>query len=373
MISLLTVSLIAISTELIARRIFPHTATSVYNCIVQDDPTTGFRAIPNSVCWGKEPEGPLVQYKFNSCGQRSGMECGLKKLGHYRVLLSGSSIAMGDMVQQDEAFSELLPLELTRRSGRQVDVYNEGMLQESPAIVKLRLKGFIANKPDTILWILTSWDLQHTSVTLPFTVKATDKRVYGSATRQHIEEALAAKSILDGVHILQQTVHDVLDTTLTKYMLQHFLYKSQSQYVTSALRAGDGEAYLRCNLSPEWLGYLSQFNISYAEIERQAAAAGVPLVVAFMPNRAQAAMISLGEWPSGYDPYKLDNDLRNIVVSHGGTYIDILPDFRNIPNPEQYFYPVDGHPNPQGHAIIANLLAKELTSGAVPELSINSH
>jgi len=49
-------------------------------------------------------------------------------------------------------------------------------------------------------------------------------------------------------------------------------------------------------------------------------------------------------------------------------YIDILPDFRTIPNPEQGYFPVDRHPNADGHSMISRMLAKELTSGVIPEL-----
>jgi hypothetical protein len=83
-------------------------------------------------------------------------------------------------------------------------------------------------------------------------------------------------------------------------------------------------------------------------------------------------MISMGKWPTGYDPYKLDEKLRFIIVSHGGIYLDILPQFRKVPSPEQYFFPVDGHPTSGGHAIIATLLAKELTGGAVPALNASA-
>jgi len=86
-----------------------------------------------------------------------------------------------------------------------------------------------------------------------------------------------------------------------------------------------------------------------------------------VPNRAQAAMISMGEWPVGFDPYRLDHELDSIITSHGGIYNEILPDFRTIPNPERYYYPLDGHLDAGGNAIIAGFLAKEL-SGAVPEL-----
>jgi hypothetical protein len=57
-----------------------------------------------------------------------------------------------------------------------------------------------------------------------------------------------------------------------------------------------------------------------------------------------------------------------MVTRHGGIYIDILPDFRNIPDPEQYYFPVDGHLDADGHAIVSRMLAKELTNGVIPEL-----
>jgi hypothetical protein len=83
-------------------------------------------------------------------------------------------------------------------------------------------------------------------------------------------------------------------------------------------------------------------------------------------------MISVGKWPDGFDPYKLDNDLRAIITRHGGTYVSILPYFRRFPNAEQYYFPVDAHPNGRGHVVIADILARELTNGSIPALGIVS-
>ena len=51
-----------------------------------------------------------------------------------------------------------------------------------------------------------------------------------------------------------------------------------------------------------------------AEIDGLAKDAGVPLVAVFVPNRAQAAMISRGDWPAGYDPFKLEHEVRDSIV-----------------------------------------------------------
>jgi hypothetical protein len=152
-------------------------------------------------------------------------------------------------------------------------------------------------------------------------------------------------------------------------MLKHYLYQSQSIYIKQYLMGvGDRLDFLSIQPNVTWSDNLRKFDGYENEIEGRTKMAGIPLVATFIPNRAQAAMISMGTWPQGYDPYILNAELRTIVESHGGIYIDILPGFRKIPNPEQYYYPVDGHPDARGHAIIADLLAKELTSGAVPAL-----
>jgi hypothetical protein len=78
----------------------------------------------------------------------------------------------------------------------------------------------------------------------------------------------------------------------------------------------------------------------------------------------------MGEWPAGYDPYKLDQELRTIVTNHDGTYIDILPEFRGMPNPEKHYFPVEGHLDAEGHGIVSEILTKELTSGAIPALKV---
>jgi hypothetical protein len=64
--------------------------------------------------------------------------------------------------------------------------------------------------------------------------------------------------------------------------------------------------------------------------------------------------------------------VRKIVTRHGGIYINILPDFRGVPNPEAHYFPVDGHPTASGHAVISEMLAKALTDGAIPELKAAS-
>lgn len=366
-LSLLTIGLIVCSMELIARRVFNASNTLMSNCMVMDDPSTGPRAMPNTVCWEKSPESPLVEYKFNNCGHHAGVECGPKRPGTYRIVMTGSSVALGEGVQREQSFAALLPVELSAQTGRKIELYNESMGWGFSHSVSLRFNEVIAARPDLILWILTPFDIEGASLVVVTTKTEASQQTPLSLPAKawlRVKAAFASKSI-------RVATSEIFGRTRTALMLRHFLYQSQSQYMRSYLMAGDEEAgFFRVDPSTEWRKHLAQFDTDAADVEGQARAAGVPFVAVLVPSRAQAAMVSMGEWPAGVDPYKLDDEVRAIITSYGGTYIDILPHFRDIPNPERYYFPVDGHPTAVGHRIISELLARELTSGAVPALRV---
>ena len=157
-------------------------------------------------------------------------------------------------------------------------------------------------------------------------------------------------------------------------MLKHLLIASESQdeYIKSYLRNGDDANFLKTKPDAKWQMQLQYFDAELTEITGLAKNADVNLVAVFVPNRPQAAMISKGDWPAGYDPFMLEDEIRDSIVSDGGHFIDILPDYRGIPSPERDYFPVDGHPDANGQEIIFRFLAKELTSGTVPELKASA-
>jgi hypothetical protein len=368
-LGMLTVCIMPVTSELIARWMFSQSKTNEEQCWVLDDPSTGVRGIPNSVCQVKIPESQPTEYRYNSCGHRAGMECGLKPPGAYRIVMTGSSSVMGLTVRREQTFAALLPQELSRRTGREIEVYNVGMGYGFTHNVVLRFNEVLAAGPDMILWVAAPMDIEQASFVVPGS-----KASAGRDIRTRVHEALARKSAWDKVRSLWEIASagflSHLAASRTELMIQHFLYSSQSLYVNSYLRGDDSHSgFLKAEPSAEWQSHLRQTDIDVANMEARASAAGIPFVTVLLPNRAQAAMISMGEWPKGFDPYKLDGELRSIVTSHGGIYLDILPAFRAIPNPEQYYFPVDGHPNAEGHRIVSGLLASALTSGAVPALS----
>ena len=159
LLSVLTILALAVSMQWVGRILF-RSDSPVGDCIVSD-PSTGRHGVPNRACWKKESESPSVNYSFNSCGHRAGMECGPKAPDTYRIVLTGSSYPFGWTVPREETFAALLPLELSRRTGRKIEIYNEGIIGDGgiPRNLVKRFNEVLAAKPDAILWVLDPWDI----------------------------------------------------------------------------------------------------------------------------------------------------------------------------------------------------------------------
>lgn len=343
LVGLLTICTIAVLTESIARRVFPESTSTMQSCLIENDVSTGVRGIPNAVCSEESFESGLVEYRFNACGHRAGMECGPKRSDAYRIVMVGTSTAFGTHLAREKTIAALLPAELSRQTGRNIELYNEALTWETSRAITLRFNAVLDARPDMILWIVTPWDIKNAPSLF-------------SAPSGTGEGGVLAR------------VRKLAKDSRTRVLLDHFLYRSASSYVRLYLKGGDGPEFLGEKLSVEWRRHLADYDPYAADIEGRARAAGVPLVAVLVPERAQAAMISMDDWPVGYNPFRLGDEVRSIVTSHGGIYIDILPGYRDIPNPERGYFPADGHPNAEGHRIISGLLAKALTSGAVPAL-----
>jgi len=242
--------------------------------------------------------------------------------------------------------------------------------------VNMRFDDALAAKPDMILWALTPIDFKYPAFV------SNEAVWHGLDQPDALPDSVGKPGSIARLWYRFKTAfftgsisifaRQHFDRTHTAILLRHYLYKSQSLYVRSFLIGGEEAEFLRTEPNAEWQERLKQFDSDAADAAARSRASGVAFAAVLVPNRAQAAMISMGAWPVGYNPYKLDEDLRSIVTSHDGIYIDILPDFRAIPNPDQHYFPVDGHPDATGHAIIAAFLAKELSSGAVPAPTISA-
>jgi hypothetical protein len=361
-LGLLTICLVAGTVELVARRIFGRLSNYGENCLVINDPSIGARGIPNCVIREKIPEGQLMEYRFNSSGYRDDTDFEAKSPGTYRIVMVGTSVAAGFRVPEEQTMAALLPAELSRRTGRKVEVYNQALPLRSTNSISRNFHEALAANPDMILWVVSPLDISYSSSTV--------RRDEGepanpqSGTWDFIKSVFSTESF-------NASMATIFSHTRTAILLKDLLYESPSQYVRSSLMGADyNKEFLQRRSSAEWERELKEFDRSAGEIVGQARKAGVPLAAVLVPDRTQAAMISMmDECPKGFDPYKLDRELRPIIVSHGGIYIDILPQFRATPNPQLGYFAIDGHPNAHGQAMIARFLTDKLAAVPLPAMN----
>ena len=365
-LSLLTCCIVIFLIELVSRQLFSESKTSTLSCMILNDPETGVRAIPNSVCWQKIEEGPAVEYRYNECGHRTDLPCNSKASDTLRIVSIGASISEGFGVAYRQTFAARLPRELSLLTGRKYELYNEGMEWGGPQTVDLRFADALSVKPDLILWTIHPLDLEMPLLPWWITQPPNNEPATLHSAWQRIVTAYRENPISWLEHERQRVIHSLNQTSIM-FLLQHLFYLSESQYVRSYLQ-NDNAGFLMKQNSPAWTPYWRQFDRVTADIASRAEKAGVPLVVAVIPQRAQAVLISTGSWPEGVDPFAFGDEMKSVVESHGAIYLDLLSEFRNIPNPGRLYYPVDGHLNADGQGVVAKLLARKLADGTIPSL-----
>jgi hypothetical protein len=360
--------------EVLSRTLFHGGPSDSLSCMVLHDPQNGPHAIPNSECSFKVPESNCVTYQFNSRGHRAGMELGVKRPGVYRIVLIGTSMAEGLHVPWNQTFAALLPKELSRQTGRKVEVYNEALEWESPCLILQHLKGVIDADPDAILWAVTKWDVENASLVTPSALAPVKATVPGGRWARAWQRAFDSKQSRSAADRIADTVKHTFQVISpgTVFLFEHFLYQNDYEYVKSFLATGNDTEFLQAKPDKTWQGHLREFDRYVSDVEARAAEAGIPVIATVLPSRIEATLISLGQWPSGLDPFKFGEEVRSTFEKHGGTYLDLLSSFRGLRHAERYYYAVDGHPNAAGQAIFFNSLAKGLrpTVAAAPPDSI---
>jgi len=343
LLSVFTIMGLVVFGDVLQQRAFRAQDHSWASCVVFDPSLNSLRGIPNSTCLYKHPEFPILEYKFNRCGDYANQDCGPKPANTYRIVMIGSSFAMGLGVEKSQTFASLLPAEITKRTQKRVELYNMSMLWQVPRVVNRRFPEVLAKGPDLVLWAITPWDLEKDTQLLPDEIRTILPKEGENESRT------AGKGL--------------------SFLISHFIAKSKSHYLRSITEGDDDTVgYLRASLSTKWTMRLDSLDTDLKQVVFQAKAAGVPLAVTLLPNRPTSALVSTTELPPGFAPYNLDAQLRRMVQRDGGIYVEILPGLRSIPDPEQNYFPLDGHPDKRGHLVLADLLADGLTQGEFPPL-----
>jgi hypothetical protein len=353
LLSFLTVLFMFVVTETVSRLIWPELKIS--SCTIED-PIGGDRFKPNCVVRAKIAEGPWTTYQYNECGYRSATSCGPKSYGTIRIGILGSSMGQALHIPYDEAFFSIASGELGRRCGRPIDVQNLGVPNSSPIYAYRRVPEILALKPDVVLYLLAPFDVEQQILPAELAERNDPLRVSSTSP---------VKVTVSPLNRLERT----LIQSRTVLMAQHFIFQDQETFIRTYLLYGDKADFLRQPFTPAWQQRFANLDLIIGDMAEKLRAARVPLIVIPVPSRAEAALLSSGEWPPHVDPFAFGREIESIASRHGVGFVDLMEPFSRIPNSENLYYVVDGHPTVEGHKVIAKELLQKLEDGSVPGFS----
>lgn len=354
-------------------------------CTAFVDHTIGDVRRPSACTYTEKTlETDPATFTLNDRGYREDSALKPKAPGTYRIVMVGASFGFGLGAPKDKTIAARLPIEIEKRTGKKVEVYNESIPGFPGGVQNItkRWDDIIAAQPDLILWQMTRWDIKADEATRPdppdirqkFSVSDVSRKRVADAFHSHSPKRILLSLVKFGADTARSGKQAIVDSQ-AGFMLHSWLAHSDSQFLSTYITGADTlSGYMRTKFSPLWADHIALFEPIYREVRAKADAAHVPVAVIVWPTRAQAQQISSGEWDAAiYDPYHLTRDMGDIVHRNGGIYLDIHPLMRNEPDPSRGYIPIDGHPTPYGDVMLARQVATVLTSGVIPELSATQH
>ena len=285
-------------------------------------------------------EGPWITQHFNACGYRTAEPCDPRPARALRVVVIGSSTARGALVNYDDSFAARASAALSARCGNLVDFQNLGTEPSDDGRIDKRVPEALALKPAAVVLPFGPFDLVHLHDRAPQPEQANDQ------PRLDLHNLLG-----------------LLRDSRLFLLMQYELYRDPAFQIRSFLLNQDPADYVRVPLSPAWQRRVDDWGNLVARITAQTGPAGVPLVLIYIPERAQAALATVKyPAPTGTDPYVLARALRAMAKEHGVQFVDSTPDFAAAPDFEALFYLTDGHPREGGHAAIAEAVEQGVLS-----------
>ena len=330
LVSLLTVVAMLGGGEMAARVVWPARPDSACEFGTQYGP----RFRPHCMTRYKAVDGPWVEDRYNECGYRAAGPCAPTP-GQIRVVVFGSSMARGHGVSYDDTFAGRDEKILGRRCGKTVDFQNMSTDANGVATVDHRISEALALKPDVLMLMISSYDIQ-----------VVDTPTH--ASDQKAPARMSPKKLLLSSRLV--TVG------------QHYLYRDPAAQISVFLNTpgDDGHGYASDPLPRRWETRVAKMGEIIDRIGVQAKAANVPFILAYAPRRAQVLLDIPKFRRPNVDPLALDRRLQKIAAAAGAIFLDTTPSFAASPKFNSLFYVADGHPAAEGHAVIARDVASTM-------------
>ena len=324
------------------------------------------RPRPGCTAQMKNAEGPWTTVTYNDCGYRSAQPCGQKPAGTRRVMIMGASVSEGMYVRYEDYFGGRLERDLSAQCGFPVQTQSVGSML-IPANLQARLlPEVLALHPDVVLMPVNPFDMVYFSddeplaepdaaavANPPAQVKAATVVPHKGPVRDETEN----QSVLTRLRVISRDSRALL-------IGQHFLLQNDT-FLFKAYQLGREEDALRVPPSKSFVRRYTRLEKWLRSIQRVLAARGIPLVVVPVPNRIQAALISDKVTLPHVDAWAFTREVQAIAARICAPVADPFPLFAAQPHAERMFYAVDGHPDGDAHALIAQALEASLTDGSM--------
>jgi len=165
---------------------------------------------------------------------------------------------------------------------------------------------------------------------------------------------------------LSATLKAILKQGRLFSVMQHYLYREPDGFVRLFLHYGDRAAFMRFPLSADWQARLTRFDANVHDMADWLKAVGIPLLIAYVPEQAQAYIVAKQMNVPAIQSTTLDQANGAIAEANGSLYTDTTLAFKGIADPQDYFYRADGHLNGAGQTVVgepvARTILKELPS-----------
>jgi hypothetical protein len=353
LISLLTIVILFGAAEGLTRWIWPE--QKIIPCEI-GDPVNGTRFKPNCSARVKNAEGPWTTYQYNDCGYRGPTSCAPKPAGTARIAIIGSSVAQALYVPYEDTYFGRLASDLNRMCDRSVDIQNLGVPNVSPIDTYRRIPEVIGLKPDVVLYLVAPFDLE----------KQIDPRALAGRDAPAIATGTAAATLPPSR--MKQFQEEVIKGR-SVLVAQHFLFENKETFLRVYLLYGDKADFLRQPLTAAWQKRFADMDVLIGGMADELREAGIPLIVAAVPSRAESALLSSRPLPPNVDPFAFGQQIDEIATKHGAQYVDLTAAFSRIPDAQNMYYVVDGHVAAEGQAVMAQVISRKLQDGTIPAFS----
>lgn len=347
----LTLAFIACVSEVGARILWPQQLRD--RCEVSEGGQ--IRVQPNCRAVVKAAEGAWVEYRYNECGFRSAAPCGPKPANTVRIVTIGTSISRGYWMHYDDSFSGRLERDLSRSCRRPVEFQNVAVgaaqarawhtaAQQSDAALALQ--------PDALVLVVSNFDL-----------------VQYEAPAPEGQPAATPPARFSLIGTLNQLRSQFTSDSRAMSMAMHFAFSDPDRYLRFFMQHGDTADYLRQPLSAAWRFRLGKVDETIGPIATAAEAAHVPLFLMLAPPRPAVLLAhEAAQFPT-LDGRALPEALAEIAARHGAIFVDPTQIESSAPDWDKLFFVSDGHPNAQGHQLMAAALRSALVKdvGALQE------